>query len=128
MIEVIIFSGKEIILTSRERLLRALNHQEADRVPIDMGTPVTSIHREAYVRLKERLGLPDRGYELIDNMQQVVKIEDNVLERFGIDTRQLFLKPVKPWQKLPGGGLVDEWGSSERLPPGTTTTTCTKVL
>ena len=115
-------------MTSRERLLRALNHQEADRVPIDMGTPVTSIHREAYVRLKEHLGLPDRDYELIDNMQQVVRIEDHVLKRFGVDTRQLFLKPVKPWQKLPGGGLVDEWGSSGRLPPGTTTTTCTKVL
>ena len=97
-------------MTSRERLLRALNHQEADRVPIDMGTPVTSIHREAYVRLKEHLGLPDRDYELIDNMQQVVRIEDHVLKRFGVDTRQLFLKPVKPWQKLPGGGLVDEWG------------------
>ena len=75
-----------------------------------MGTPVTSIHREAYVRLKEHLGLPDRDYELIDNMQQVVKIEDHVLKRFGVDTRQLFLKPAKPWQKLSDGGLVDEWG------------------
>jgi uroporphyrinogen decarboxylase len=110
MIQAIINNWGGNALKSRERLLRALNHREADRVPIDMGTPVTSIHREAYVRLKELLGLPDRQFELIDNMQQVVRIEDSVLERFGADTRQLFLKPARPWEKLPDGGLVDEWG------------------
>ncbi len=97
-------------MNSRERLLRALNHQEADRVPIDIGTPVTSIHREAYIRLKEHLGLSDRGFEIIDKMQQVVRIEDAVIERFGVDTRQLFLKPARPWQTLEDGGLIDEWG------------------
>jgi uroporphyrinogen decarboxylase len=39
--------------------MMALNHQEADRVPIDLGaTIVSSITKESYIRLKQYLGLP----------------------------------------------------------------------
>jgi uroporphyrinogen decarboxylase len=44
-------------LTSRERVLAALHHQEADRVPIDLGAMRSSgIHAIAYNRLKVHLG------------------------------------------------------------------------
>ena len=42
-------------------------------------------------------------------MQQVAVIDEDVLERFGVDTRQLSLRPARPWQPLGGGAFVDEW-------------------
>ena len=45
-------------LTSRERFNLALNHQEPDRVPIDLGSITSTIRTvEAYDRLKEYLGV-----------------------------------------------------------------------
>ena len=45
-------------MTSRERVLAAINHEEPDRVPIIMGTSnATGIKMPPYRRLKERLGI-----------------------------------------------------------------------
>jgi len=66
------------MMTSRERLSAALSHEEPDRVPIDMGTPVSSIHREAYSRLLARLGFPEGETQIIDGMQQVVAVAEPV--------------------------------------------------
>ena len=97
-------------MTPQERVLTALRHEEPDRVPIDMGTPVTSIHVRAYVALREHLGLPRRQPAILDAMQQAAVVEEDVLERFRVDTRQVFLKPSRPWQRLAEGLFVDEWG------------------
>ena len=46
----------------RERVELALNHQEPDRIPIDLGgTLVSSITRKAYVDLRKYLGMPGGG-------------------------------------------------------------------
>jgi len=46
------------MLTHRERVRSAFNHQEPDRVPIDLGgTLSTTINLGAYDRLKQRLGV-----------------------------------------------------------------------
>ncbi|HUW14720.1 MAG TPA: hypothetical protein VM537_33680, partial [Anaerolineae bacterium] len=48
-------------MTHRERVLRALNHQEPDRVPVDFGsTRASVIAWEAYDRLKNHLGIDSR--------------------------------------------------------------------
>jgi hypothetical protein len=39
----------------RERFKKITNFQEADRVPVDMGSHVASIHRLSYVELKRYL-------------------------------------------------------------------------
>jgi len=45
-------------LSSRERFTLALNHQEPDRVPIDLGSIASTIRTvDAYDRLKIHLGL-----------------------------------------------------------------------
>jgi uroporphyrinogen decarboxylase len=105
-------------MTSRERLITALDHEEPDRVPIDMGTPVTSIHREAYSRLLSHLGFAEGETEIIDSVQQAVGIQEPVLERFGVDTRQIFLKPAKVWESAGDGDYVDEWGIRYRASAG----------
>ncbi|NOZ22893.1 MAG: methyltransferase, partial [Planctomycetes bacterium] len=49
-------------MNSRERVLKALNHEEPDRVPLDLGgTFVTGIAAGALHRLRKHLGLEDRA-------------------------------------------------------------------
>ena len=50
-------------MTSRERVLAAINHQQPDRVPIDFGaTGQTGISVCALKRLRDYLGLPERNW------------------------------------------------------------------
>lgn len=78
-------AGKET-MTSRERVLRALNHQEADRVPIDLGGFQTGIHRQAYQELIDYLGF-DETLQMLDPVQQIVAPSERVLELFHVDVR-----------------------------------------
>ncbi|MCD6574480.1 hypothetical protein J7K97_02230 [Candidatus Aerophobetes bacterium] len=104
------------MMKPRERIIRTLEHKEPDRVPIDMGSSVTSIHLEAYIRLKKYLGINKAKPRILDIMQQIVKIDEPVLQRFSVDTRHLHLKPVTGWKLLPNGDYVDEWGIKYKKP------------
>lgn len=73
-------------MTSRERLLAALNHQTPDRVPIDLGGNQTGIHKFAYQALLEHLGIEDE-LVIMDPVQQLARPCEAVLQRFHVDTR-----------------------------------------
>ena len=75
-------------MTSRERLLTALNHQEPDRIPIDLGGNQTGIHRLAYAALLQRLGW-DEKIEIMDAVQQLARPSEAVLQRLHVDTRYI---------------------------------------
>ena len=77
--------GKET-MTSRQRLLAALNHKEADRIPIDLGGFQTGIHRKAYEDLIAYLGY-DETPQILDPVQQIVVPSEQVLELFHVDVR-----------------------------------------
>ncbi len=99
-------------MTSRERILTALRHQEADRVPVDLGAMRSSgIHAIAYNRLKAHLGIAGGETRLYDIMQQLAEPEPGIVDRFGLDCLPLpravmGLDPAqprwKPW-RLPDG-------------------------
>ncbi len=75
------------MLTSRERVLMAVNHQEPDRVPIDLGGHRSSgIMAIAYKKLKDYLGIASGDIYVYDFVQQLAIIEPEVLDRFGVDT------------------------------------------
>lgn len=76
-------------MSSRERLLAALDHKEPDRVPIDLGGNQTGIHRLAYESLIGRLGLKE-PIEIMDAVQQLARPSEAVLERLRVDTRYVF--------------------------------------
>lgn len=77
-------------MTSRERILAAINHTEPDRVPIDMGaTPSSGIAAIAYGNLTRHLGLSDSKTRVYDVVQQLAQPEDCVLDRFKIDAVDL---------------------------------------
>ncbi len=73
-------------MNSRERVLKALNHEIPDGVPIDLGGFQTGIHRDAYKDLIDHLGF-DEEVVILDPVQQIVRPSERVLERFRVDTR-----------------------------------------
>ena len=77
-------------MTSRERVLLSLNHQEPDRVPIDFNSHRSSgISVTAYKRLREYLGLKPSPLFIYDVLQQLAIVEEDILDLFGVDVVQL---------------------------------------
>ena len=104
-------------LTSRERVSKALNHQEPDRVPVDLGGYQSGITAYAYERLKEKLRITSPT-QIMERNQQLAEIEEEVLQRFGVDTRYVFLRPSSHWdpQERPDHSYRGEWGTRWRKP------------
>jgi len=75
-------------MNSRERVLRAINHQTPDRVPIDLGGFQTGIHKAAYRSLIDFLGY-DEEIVILDPVQQIARPSERVLEQFRVDTRYI---------------------------------------
>jgi len=73
-------------MTSRQRVLKALNHQIPDRVPIDLGGFQTGIHKKAYIELLDYLGIDDE-LTIMDPVQQLAGPCEELLERFHVDIR-----------------------------------------
>ena len=73
-------------MTSRERVLGSIRHQQPDQVPVDLGaTPSSGISAIAYYNLKEYLGLTEGHTRVYDVVQQLAQPEELILARFGID-------------------------------------------
>jgi uroporphyrinogen decarboxylase len=88
-------------MTSRERLLKALDHGIPDRVPIDLGGNQTGIHKNAYRALIDHLGLREE-IRIMDAVQQLAAPSEAVLERFRVDTRYIAAGAAADWK----GGIV----------------------
>jgi uroporphyrinogen decarboxylase len=80
-------SNKET-MTSRDRMLKSLNHEIPDRVPIDLGGFQTGIHKVAYQDLLDHLGFKEE-IVILDPVQQLAKPSEEVLKRFHVDTRYI---------------------------------------
>lgn len=109
-------------MNSRQRVMCALNHQEPDRIPIDLGaTIVSSIVKQSYVGLKQYLGLPVEEIKMLDYVQQLPYVDDALLQRFGVDFRLVQL----PAATAPGLAIfeegdyyafLDRWGAKLHMP------------
>ncbi len=73
-------------MTPRERVVKALNYETPDRVPIDFGGFQTGIHKRAYAALLKHLGI-EEDIVTLDPVQQLAKPSEAVLQRFHVDTR-----------------------------------------
>jgi uroporphyrinogen decarboxylase len=111
----------EVSLNSRERVLLTLDHQEPDRVPIDFGGLVSSLHHEAYRRLVEYLGMPTAEVQIMDMFQQIVDPAPAVTELFHADIVGFFPHSGSDYQyelDEETDSFVDEWGVLYQRPPG----------
>lgn len=99
-------------LTSRERVLMTLEHEQPDRIPVDLGGSfVTTINVKAYARLREALGFSGRG-QLLREQSQSVSVDEDVRQALGVDVVGLYERPPVPEleKPRPDGMLVSEWG------------------
>ena len=113
-------------MNSRERIHRAINHQPADRVPIDVGgTRQSGIAVSTYMALKQRLGLttPTRVYDIY---QMLAELEEPLLARLGADVVGLNRPAVafnirnenwKPWRLFDGSDVLMPGGFQPEVQP-----------
>jgi len=101
-------------MTPRERVAAALNHQEPDRVPIDLNaTTVTSLTIKAYNNLRRYLDLQeDRDPAVWDIIQGVVCAREDIMNLFQIDTRPVRDPNLKApvLDTLEDGSFYDDFG------------------
>ena len=92
---------KKETMTPRERVIKTLNHEIPDRVPIDLGGNQTGIHKNAYRALVKHLAIADE-VRIMDAVQQLAKPCEQVLQRFHVDTRYIAAGAAATWK----GGIV----------------------
>ncbi len=74
-------------MISRERVKLAINHKEADRIPLDLGsTLVTGIQASIYAKLKNALAISKGLVKVYDPFQMLAEVEDEVKQLLGVDT------------------------------------------
>lgn len=73
-------------MTSRERLIAALNHQPTDRPPLDLGaTGQTGISASTLYKLRQAMGLEERRIRIIEPAQMLGEVEEDILKALQCD-------------------------------------------
>ncbi len=109
-------------MNSRARVMQALNHQEPDRIPIDLGaTIVSSIVKNSYIEVRHHLGLPPGEIKMLDYVQQLPYVDEALIQRFGADFRLVQLPAatalgVEIFEDGAYYAFVDRWGSKLHMP------------
>jgi hypothetical protein len=90
------------MLTSRERVILAIEHKEPDMVPVDLGGMDASggIHALALKKLIEYLGLHEE-VRVYDVVQMLAEPPYSLIEKFGVDV-------VSVLRSMPPTGLTEE--------------------
>jgi uroporphyrinogen decarboxylase len=108
------------MLTSRDRVLCALNHEEPDRVPIFFGTSgATTMLAPGYERLKAHLGIRKETAIFWRGLQYVL-MDEEALAWSGSDGRPLIPGPAPAplAHDVSADAYVDGWGSLWEQRPG----------
>jgi len=113
------------MMTSRERVVTALDHREPDRVPIDLGASVvTSIAISTYGKVRRALGLPETPVRVLEAVQQIAAVDEDAMDALGVDVVPVFANPVPAGAPAvveePDGSRwrLDDYGATLRMPRG----------
>ncbi len=113
----------------KERIRKALEHEQSDKIPVDFGsTAVTGMHALCVAGLRDYYGLEKRLIKVWDPYQFLGTMDDDLLDAMGIDTtaivprNTLFGFPNENWKefKTPWGQelLVSEHFNTTVAPDG----------
>lgn len=134
-------------MPSREDFLKTLNHEEPDRMIVDLGaTPVTGIHVRIVAELRDFFGLEKRPVMVSEPYQMLGAVEDDLIDAMEVDVigivppsdmfghKMEHWKPYRtPWGQevlVPGSFnvTVDEKGDTLMYPQGDTSVApCAKM-
>ena len=109
-------------MNSRDRTWKALSHQEADRVPFDLGgTGLSTIHITAYQSLRRHLELPTTEARIAYMAEQLAVVDEDVAEQLQTDVRPVVPGASSEFQytfRDEGAyeAYTDEWGIGWRKP------------
>jgi len=111
-------------LSSRERVMAALNHEPPDRVPIDIGGMynLTTLHRDAYENLLRYLGKEPDDITISYLNSQSVEVNQAFRDRFHADCVPIYLnnptfRDTEIHQEEDGTKWYrDEWGVKWKKP------------
>lgn len=114
------------MMTSRERILAAINHQSPDRVPVDLGaTPSSGISAIAYSNLVKHIGRDDLPVQIYDVVQQLAQPDMFVLNQFGVDVLDIgrtFNNQPSDWSPVTmangAAAFYPKWFQPTRIPDG----------
>lgn len=108
-------------MTSRERVMNAVNFLEPDRIPIDLGgIRASGINAVVYDQLKRRMGI-NTPTKIHDSMQILAEIEPEVLDRLNIDVVPLEASTAR-WAEMDASAGSERrlfCGTTVHFPPGT---------
>jgi uroporphyrinogen decarboxylase len=99
-------------MTSRERVLAAVNHRKPDRVPLDIGSGSgTSIIVEGYEKLKRHLGVGGET-RLLNEILRTAELDEQVMQALGCDCRPIYCGQAINTGKAnrEAAVIVDAWG------------------
>jgi uroporphyrinogen decarboxylase len=102
-------------MTSRERVLAAINHQKPDRVPFVLnGCTSTSITTQAYINLAAHLGIPTGKVQEYSVIHDLSYVNEAVMNALDIDVRPVVAElPMSKYRTVDLGEgahmLYDEW-------------------
>ncbi len=113
-------------MTSRERVLCAINFEEPDRIPLVIGVSnATGIKMKPYRRIKELAGIEATDRYLYDWPELgTADVDEETLRRLHSDVRGILdLEPdstrERNKQRAPGSDCIDSWGSGQtEITPG----------
>ncbi len=80
------------MLCSRERVQKALNHQEPDRIPLDLGgSGLTGMHVSTVYKLRQALKLdpPGTPVKIVEPYQLLGEIKPDIVEALHVDVVEL---------------------------------------
>ncbi|NMB16138.1 MAG: uroporphyrinogen-III decarboxylase [Firmicutes bacterium] len=108
-------------MNSAERILTALAHKEADRIPFDLGgTHSSGINVHAYRALLDHLGIEEE-VKITNLSSQLAEVGEQLCDLWGIDTRGMFPRSPSTWKlQIEEEGdyrsYFDEWGIKWMMP------------
>ena len=92
--------------SARENLQKTLNHEQPDRIVVDLGaTPVTGIHVLVVEQLRKHFGLEQKPVKVTEPFQMLGEVEEDLQAAMGVDViginpaSDMFGNPMKDWKE-----------------------------
>ena len=107
-------------MTPRERVRMTLNHQEPDRVPVDLWGSASRIHTEEYKKIAAYCNLDIRENDCVRIGKTTEYVDFRISDLVESDFRHINIKDPENFTPYVDeyGNTIDEWGIGRKLYDG----------